>query len=307
MVGAIVVELELDLAADGVATLGEVPSGLPNFGFPSVTWARVRRPARHRRAIFIVILAQSAATSRAYAAKYEEPFDENVDLVGLGLGERRAGLSGTFVVNGSPTKTQMVDGAGGKSQLASSRPRRSCSIVLLFLTKPLQYMPNGRARLGRLPDRHRARRHRGAARDPRGSPRRVRHRRHHGCHVIVVGVEQAIVVAIVVSVIDHLRRSYRPNDAVVVPSANGNELKPPAPGTRTSPGLVIYRFAASLYYANASRFSEQVLDIVSSGDPVQWFCVDAEAISMSTTPAQKRCAKSTTSSASRAHDSSSPE
>ena len=65
-----------------------------------------------------MILAQSAATSRAYAVKYDDSFDENVDLIGLGLANVGAGLSGTFVVNGSPTKTQMVDSAGGRSQLA---------------------------------------------------------------------------------------------------------------------------------------------------------------------------------------------
>ena len=78
--------------------------------------------------MFIVILAQSAATSRAYAMKYGDSFDENVDLIGLGLANLGAGISGTFVVNGSPTKTEMVDGAGGRSQIvAADRRRRSSS------------------------------------------------------------------------------------------------------------------------------------------------------------------------------------
>ena len=91
--------------------------------------------------MFIVILAQSAATSRAYATRYSESFSENVDLVGLGLANVGAGLSGTFVVNGSPTKTQMVDSAGGRSQLATLTTSVIVVIVLLFLTKPLAYMP----------------------------------------------------------------------------------------------------------------------------------------------------------------------
>jgi MFS superfamily sulfate permease-like transporter len=141
VVGSIIVSEALDLAGDGVATLGPVPGGLPNFGFPSVTWAQFVSLLGTGGAIFIVVLAQSAATSRAYAAKYEEPFDENVDLVGLGLANASAGLSGTFVVNGSPTKTQMVDGAGGKSQLASLTTAVIVLIVLLFLTKPLYEPP----------------------------------------------------------------------------------------------------------------------------------------------------------------------
>ena len=66
----------------------------------------------------VVILAQSAATSRAYAMRYGDSFDENVDLIGLGLANLGAGISGTFVVNGSPTKTEMVDSAGGRSQIS---------------------------------------------------------------------------------------------------------------------------------------------------------------------------------------------
>ena len=89
-----------------------------------------------------MILAQSAATSRAYAARYSERFSENVDLVGLGLANIGASLTGTFVVNGSPTKTQMVDSAGGRSQLAMLTTSLIVVVVLLFLTVPLGYMPS---------------------------------------------------------------------------------------------------------------------------------------------------------------------
>ena len=92
--------------------------------------------------MFVVILAQSAATVRAYAARYEERHDENTDLVGLSLANVAAGLSGTFVVNGSPTKTQMVDSAGGRSQLALLACAAVVLLVLLFLTGPLAFMPN---------------------------------------------------------------------------------------------------------------------------------------------------------------------
>ena len=129
MIGSIFVSWNWDLISHGVSTLGKVPSGLPNFRVPDVTWGDIPQYAGTIGALFLVILAQSAATSRAYAAKYQEPFDENVDLVGLGIANASAGLSGTFVVNGSPTKTQMVDGAGGKSHQGLSPPRR-CACVL---------------------------------------------------------------------------------------------------------------------------------------------------------------------------------
>ena len=98
--------------------LGTVPSGLPHLGLPAVdwNWQVITTLIPSAFAMFVVILAQSAATSRAYATRYDESFSENTDLVGLALANIGAGLSGTFVVNGSPTKTQIVDSAGGRSQ-----------------------------------------------------------------------------------------------------------------------------------------------------------------------------------------------
>jgi sulfate permease, SulP family len=282
VVGSIIVSAQLDLAADGVATLGVVPGGLPNFGFPSVTWAQFVGLLGTGGAIFIVVLAQSAATSRAYAAKYEEPFDENVDLVGLGLASASAGLSGTFVVNGSPTKTQMVDGAGGKSQLASLTTAVIVLIVLLFLTKPLQYMPSAVLAsvvflIGvELVDI------KGLRSILEVRPSEFVIAAITGLLVIVVGVEQAIIVAIVVSVIDHLSRSYAPKDTVVVTGAAGHfRSLPVAEGGQLVPGLVVYRFSSGLYYANANRFNEEILALVDGADaasPVRCVVLDASAV-----------------------------
>src|SRR5262249_59158957 len=91
---------------------------------------------------FLVIIAQSAATSRAYAMRYEEKFFENYDLVGLAAANAAAAVTGTFVVNGSPTKTEMVDEAGGRSQVAHLTTVAVVLIVLLFLTRPLSFLPN---------------------------------------------------------------------------------------------------------------------------------------------------------------------
>ncbi len=279
VIGSIVASWYLDLAADGVKTLGVVPGGLPSLGFPSVTWSEFASLAGTAGAIFIVVLAQSAATSRAYAAKYEEPFDENVDLVGLGLANASAGLSGTFVVNGSPTKTQMVDGAGGRSQLASLTTAGIVLIVLLFLTKPLQYMPSAvLASVVFLIGLELV--------DIKGLRAILTVRPSEfviavitGLLVVVVGVEQAIIVAIVVSVIDHLSRSYAPKDTVTIAGDGGHlRSRPVADGGQLVPGLVVYRFSSGLYYANANRFNEEILGLVDGADPASPVrCVVLEA------------------------------
>jgi sulfate permease, SulP family len=280
VIGAIIVSYTADLASHGVSTLGKVPGGLPSFGIPSVTWSETLALLGTAGAIFVIILAQSAATSRAYAAHYREAFDENVDLDGLGAANLAAGFSGAFVVNGSPTKTQMVDSAGGRSQIASLTTAAIVLIVLLFLTGPLQYMPNAVLSsvvflIGiELVD----------LKGMRGI-QRVRLDEFviavaTAVVVVVLGVEQGIVGAVIVSILAHLRRSYRPNDSVLVVRASGDvKAVPIAPGVSTIPGLIVYRFANSLYFANASHFGTEILELVDSADPkVEWLCVDCAAI-----------------------------
>src|SRR5208283_3810885 len=123
--------------------LGTIPSGLPKLGIPNapMSWSVFQRLLPIAISMFVIILTQSAATSRAYAARYNETFNENLDLIGLGIANIGAALSGTFVVNGSPTKTEMVDSAGGQSQLAQLTTALVVLLVLLFLTAPLAHMP----------------------------------------------------------------------------------------------------------------------------------------------------------------------
>src|SRR5260370_41762734 len=102
---------------EGIGVVGAVPSGLPRMRLPGdIAWSDVGLVLPIAFSCFIVILAQSAATSRAYALRYSEHFSQNVDLVGFALANAAAGCSSTFVVNGSPTKTAIVDSAGGRNQ-----------------------------------------------------------------------------------------------------------------------------------------------------------------------------------------------
>src|SRR5262245_38390206 len=140
--GMIAASAWYDWGKHGIDVIGTVPGGLPHFGLPHVSWRDIGLVMTISFSCFVVILAQSAATARAYALRYREPFDQNVDLVGLAAANLVAGSSGTFVVNGSPTKTAIVDGGGGRSQVAHLTAATMVLVVLLFLTKPLGYLPN---------------------------------------------------------------------------------------------------------------------------------------------------------------------
>jgi len=281
VVGAIVASWALNLGAH-VHVLGAVPSGLPHIGLPEVKWSweLIGKLVPTAFAMFVVILAQSAATSRAYAARYNERFSENTDLVGLGLANIGAGLSGTFVVNGSPTKTQMVDGAGGRSQLSLLFTTMIVLLVLLFLTGPLAYMPE--AVLSAVVfligvDLV----------DIEGMKNIYAQRRSEfwvalitALMVVFVGVEQGIILAIVLSLIDHTRRGYRPKNVVMVPAESGVlHALPAATRTQALPGLLIYRFTHSMYYANAEQLSEEITDLANNSQPpLRWLCLDASAV-----------------------------
>ncbi len=279
VVGAIIASKAADLAAHGVSVLGYVPRGLPAFGLPAFGVHDTLALLGTSASIFIVILAQSAATARAYAAKYGEPFRTDTDLTGLGAGNIAAAFTGTFVVNGSPTKTQIVDSAGGRSQLASLTTSALTLVVLLVATGPLSYLPD--AALAAVVFLIGA-----ELVDVRGI-RRLRQVRPGEFAVAVItaaavvglSVQDGIVVAVIASIIDHLRHSYRPRNSVLVKSAAGHWLATPVtPGARTEPGLVIYRFGTSLYFANGSRLLEDLIAISAQGGPLRWFVLDGAAI-----------------------------
>jgi MFS superfamily sulfate permease-like transporter len=226
-----------------------------------------------------MIMTQSAATASAYAMRHRQTHDENADLVGLSAANAAAALSGTFVVNGSPTQTAMVERSGGHSQIAQLATAAVVAVVLLFFTGPLHYLPQ--CVLGAivftiavgLVDV------RGLRDIRRESPGEFCLALITAGVVVVVGVEQGILLAIGLSLVWHVRHSYRPHTCVLV-DHNGQWLSTPAvPGAVSGPGLVIFQFGADLFYANAGRFVTEVRGLVECADlPVKWLVVDAGAI-----------------------------
>jgi sulfate permease, SulP family len=282
VVGAIAASYFFDLAADGVTTLGTVPGGLPRLSLPTevMTTANVAALLPTVISIFVVILAQSAATSRAYAMKYNDGFDENVDLVGLSAANFAAGISGTFVVNGSPTKTEMVDSAGGRSQISQLTCGVIVMVVLVFLTGPLSYMPNAVLSavvflIGiRLIDI------RGMSDVARLRPGEFAVAAVTAATVVIVGVEQGIILAMILSILEHIHHSYMPSDHVLGIGPDGLITETPVgSGSQVAPGLAVYRFGASIYYANTARFTEEVTQLAETADPpLRWLAISASVI-----------------------------
>jgi SulP family sulfate permease len=278
--GTIVASAAFHFAERGIAVIGPVPGGLPAIGLPDVAWSEVLALLPVAASCVVMIIAQSAATSRAFAQRYHERVEEDADILGLSVANAVAAASGTFVVNGSPTQTAMADRAGARSQVAQLAFAGVVLLVLLFLTGPLQYLPRcvlagivftiaaGMINIAALRDIRRQ------------SPGEFHLAIITAAAVVAIGVEQGILLAIALSLFRHVRHSYNPHTIMLMPSPSGRWVPmPAAPGQETEPGLIVYRFNSDLFYANAGRFADEVhLLVKRAPTPVRWFIIDAGPI-----------------------------
>jgi len=281
VVAAIVASDMWNFAGHGIGTIGPVAGGLPHLALYAVNWKDVEPLISVSASCAVMILTQSAATSRIYAARHHEEVNENNDLLGLAAANAAAALSGAFVVNGSPTQTAMAEGAGAQSQLAQISTAAVVALILLFLTGSLQYLP--RCVLGALVFLVAVK-----LIDVKGlreirleSPQEFALAVTTTAVVVLVGVEQGIVLAMVASLLRVVHHSYHPDSGVLCADEDGGvwKLLPVAPDTITVPGLVLYRFGSALFYANAGRFLAEITSLVGRmPSPVRWVVVDAEAM-----------------------------
>ena len=280
VVGTIVASALFDFSQHGIHVVGAVAGGLPHLSMPPLNWTLVNQLLPIAGSCFVMIVAQSAVTARAYAAKHHQVLDENRDLLGISAANAAAAFTGTFVVNGSPTQTAMVETSGGSSQLAHLSTALVVMLVLLFLTGPLQFLPV--CVLGaivftiavRLVDL------KGLRELRRKSPGEWILALITTGAVVLFGVEDGIMLALVLSLLQHVRHSYRPHTAVETRAPEGHWLMNPlSPEHMAAPGLIVYWFGSDLFYANFDRFAGQAHKLVTdSQSPVTWLAVDAGAI-----------------------------
>jgi SulP family sulfate permease len=280
VVSAIAASKIWDFRDRGITVIGSITGGLPHLSLPHANRHELTMLVAISASCFVMILAQSAATARFYAARHQQPLDENCDLVGLSAANAVAAFSGTFVVNGSPTQTAMVESSGGRSQFAQISTSIVVALVLLFLTWPMQYLP--RCVLGAIVFVIAVKliNLRSLISIRRESPGEFALAVITATVVVAVGVEQGIVLAMVLSLLRIVKHTYRPHTGVLIADGDAYwRLQPPRLGSMTQPGLAIYRFGAPLFYANAGRFAEEVRDVVgTSPSQVRWLVVDAEAM-----------------------------
>ncbi|SAK72431.1 sulfate transporter [Caballeronia hypogeia] len=281
VVGSIAASKMLDFGAHGMAVLGPVDGGLPPLRFPAVTWQQCLDLMPVAASCFVMIIAQSAAAARVFAQQYREEVDTNGDILGLAAANAAAALSGTFVVNGSPTQTAMAERAGTRSQFGQLVFAVVVAVVLLFLSGYLRYLPHcvlagivftiaiGLVNVQSLKDIRAE------------SPGEFALALITAAAVVLVGVEHGILLAVALSLMRHVRHSYHPHTMVLTPVEAGKpwQFMPTKPGAMTAPNLIVYRFGADLFYANDHFFAAEVTQLVDTApEDLRHLVVDAGAI-----------------------------
>lgn len=264
----------------GIVVVGRMTAGLPTLGIPRPPLADLPRLLAITLSMFLVIIAQSAATARSFAEKRNEPLDENRDVVALGIANAFAGCSSSFVVNGSPSKTAVVVSAGGRTQVAQLSTAGVVLLVVLFATALIERLPE--AALAAIVFLI------GIQLIELSMLRRIYHFRKVTfavamaalLGVVIFGVETGILLAIVLSILDHLRQEYRPRDVVLVLTGANGGVVPADPGVESEPGMIVYRFEAPLFFANADYFRSRIRDVLAAAPhPVQVLVLDLVSMS----------------------------
>lgn len=256
------------LRRHGVAVLGRVPRTPPRFALVGLSWSSLAHLMPLAAVVALVVISQTAATTRAFAAKDGSPTNVNLDFAGVGAGSILAGLSGSFPVNASPPRTAAVVASGGRTQAAAlgaaavlalmiPAARLLTDVPLATLAAVLFYVAGRIVRV----------------RDLLGIARFSRLELALAAigllTVALVGVEQGIAVAVGLAILDRARLSARPQLHVLGRVPGTTSFAPLSSDEKAvaEPGVLVVLFATPLWYANALHFRDEMEDALGRADP----------------------------------------
>ncbi len=282
VVGATIVVGMFDLATTaGVSVVGPLPQGLPSFQIPRVAAGDLAALAAGAVAITLVSFADTSVLSRTFALRGGYEVDQNQELLALGAANVATGLFQGFSISSSSSRTPVAEAAGAKTQLTGVVGAVCIALLLVFAPALLQNLPN--ATLGAVVIAACL-----SLVDVQGFVRLYRVRRGEFALAIVcflgvalLGVIQGIFIAVGLALLGFIWRAWRPYDAVLgrVEGLKGYHDITRYPEAKRIPGLVLFRWDAPLFFANAEVFREHVLQAIADAPtPTKWVVVAAEPV-----------------------------
>jgi high affinity sulfate transporter 1 len=279
IVAATVISAALELHTHGVPTVGSLPRGLPKPALPWTKFSDIGPLMIAAVGITLVSLADTIATSSSFSARRGEEVDPNQEMIGIGAANLASGFLQGFAVSTSGSRTAVVEQAGAKSQLSSVVGAVIVAALLLFFNSLLADLPQSALAAVLI----------GAALlllDLRVLAKYWRVRKSAlvlsviaSLGVIVLGVLQGIVIAIALAIVLYFRRGWQPNGAVLgrVDALSGWHNVKRYPDAVQIPGIAVYRWESSLFFANCSSFRKEIRAIARSGD-VSWVIIQCQAV-----------------------------
>lgn len=265
----------------GVAVLGPLPQGLPTLSLPAITLADLGQLLVGGTAVAMVAFADTSVLSRSYAARLGTPVDANQEMVGLGAANLAAGMFQGIPISSSASRTPVAEAAGAQTQLTGVVGAVAVAALLVLAPDLLEHLPASAlaavvivAAMGLFEV---------------GDLRRI-HRQQAWefwlsmlcfAGVAVFGVIQGIGIALAVAIAEFLWDGWRPHSAVLgrVDGVRGYHDVARYPDARRVPGLVLFRWDAPLFFANAELFRQRLSRaIASSPTPVRRVVVTAEPV-----------------------------
>ncbi len=282
VIGATAVVGVLDLATRaGVSVVGPLPQGLPSFQIPRVSVTDLGPLLAGALAITLVSFADTSVLSRVFALRGGYEVDQNQEIVALGAANVAAGLFQGFSISSSSSRTPVAESAGAKTQLTGVVGALCIALLLVFAPTLLQNLPN--AVLGAVVISACL-----SLVDIPGVVRLYHLRRGEFVLSVVcflgvalVGVIQGIFIAVALALLGFIWRAWRPYDAVLgrVEDLKGYHDITRYPEAKRIPGLVLFRWDAPLFFANAEIFRERILEAVAQAPtPAKWVVVAAEPV-----------------------------
>jgi SulP family sulfate permease len=270
----------LGLDQKGVKVLGALPSGLPSLTLPNLPLADYLRLLPGAMAVVGITLCEALLLVRSCNRKHDTKADGDQVLFAYGMASVASGFTGSLVSGPSASRTAAMDASGSRSQLSSLVAAVVVALVMVFFTEELAYLPtaalagvvaNAVLNLIEVEEL-----------------RELWHLRRSEfwvaavclLGVLVFGPLQGVIIAFLFATIDLLRRASRPGTWILREAPDGSHFVPEDPShAPDTSGIIVYRFGAPLYFANATLFEEEVEKLVTqAAKPVKWLVLDAEAM-----------------------------